>query len=191
MRLEFNLLPEEFRRPERIVRLRMWGVMLAVVVGVLVAFLVLVYTGQLRKMDNLTKKINEAQEEISKLQESVQLTEKVDELKKGLAENINAINALANQNAERVKILQEINGCVSPQMSLVSLEEKALGTGYGYFITGYATSNLTVVRFMDKLKESQKFQSVTLTFIRPARVDSEDVLSFEVNGVVSISSSDT
>ncbi|MFQ6093157.1 MAG: PilN domain-containing protein [bacterium] len=191
MALEFNLLPEEFRRPERVVLLRVWAVVLGVVVAALVLLLVLVYTGQLRKLKDLAGRIDEAQRKIAELQESVQLTKEVDELKKGLTENIGAINALANQNGERVRILQGINSCVPPQLWLVSLEEKNLGGGYGYLITGYANSNLTVVRFIERLKESQEFQSVTLTFIKPAKVADEDVLNFEVNSVVSISASET
>lgn len=187
--LEFNLLPEEFRRPEKVVRFRIWGVVIVVVALVLVALLILVYTGQMRRMRNLDTRIHEAQGEISKLQESVRLTREVDELKSGISENIRAINAVANQNAERVTVLQMINACVSQDMALVSLEEQVLGTGYGYLITGYATSNLAVVRFMDKLKDSEKFQRVTLTFIRPTQVGGEYVLSFEVNSVVSFSSS--
>jgi Tfp pilus assembly protein PilN len=187
--LEFNLLPEEFRRPEKVVRFRIWGVVLVVVAVVLVALLVLVYTGQSRRLRELNARIHEAQSEISKLQESVRLTREVDELKSGISENIRAINAVANQNAERVKVLQKINECVSSEMALRSLEEQALGTGYGYLITGYAASNLTVVRFIDQLKNSEKFQRVTLTFIRPTQVDGEYVMSFEVNAVVSLSSS--
>ena len=34
--LEFNLLPEEFRRPEREIRLRLWGVVLAGVAVVVI-----------------------------------------------------------------------------------------------------------------------------------------------------------
>ena len=187
--LEFNLLPEEFRRPEKVVRFRLWGVVLVVAAVAVVAILVLVYTGQMRRLRELSTRISDAQSEISKLQESVRLTREVDELKSGISENIQAINAVANQNAERVKVLQKINECVSYEMALRSLEEQTLGTGYGYLITGYAESNLTVVRFIEKLKDSEKFQRVTLMFIRPTQVDGEYVMSFEVNAVVTLSSS--
>ena len=122
--LEFNLLPEEFRRPEKVVRLKLWAVVLAGVAIVLVAILILVYTGQTKKLDNLRARISHTQSDIAKLQESVRLTEEVDNLRGGLTENINAINALANQNAVGVRILQEINGCIQPRMSLVSLEQR-------------------------------------------------------------------
>ena len=189
--LEFNLLPEEFRRPEKVVRFRIWGVVVVAVAVVLVVVLILIYTGQRKTMENLNARIGTAQGDIAKLQESVRLTREVDELKAGISDNIRAINAVANRNAERVTVLQQINGCVSHELALVSLEEQALGTGYGYLVTGYATSNLAVVRFMDRLKQSDNFQQVTLTFIRPTQVDGEYVLSFEVNAVVSFSSSGT
>ena len=184
--LKFNLLPEELRRPERVIRFRVWGVLLVVVGAVLVALLLLVYTGQMSTLRDLAGRIDEAQGEIAKLQESVRLTQEVDALKKGLTENIQAINALANQNAERVRILQEINSCVPAHMWLVSLEEQNLGHAYGYLMTGYANSNITVATFMDKLKGSQMFQTVTLTYIKPAQVEEEDVLSFEISGVASV-----
>ena len=182
--LEFNLLPDEFRRPEKEVRLKMWAVVLAVVGIVLIVFLFLVYTGQMRRLDYLSNRIGQTQDEISKLQESVRLTEEVDRLRGGLTENINAINELANQNGDRVKILQEINRCVQPRMSLVSLEQRS----QTYLITGYAMSNLTVARFIDKLNTSGRIQRVALTYIKPSAVGDEDVLSFEVSGVASASS---
>ena len=182
--LEFNLLPEEFRRPEKVVRLRLWAVTLAGVAMVLIAFLIFVYTGQTKKLDYLSTRIRETQGDIAKLQESVRLTDEVDRLKEGLAENINAINELANQNADGVTILQEINRCIQPHMSLVSLEQQS----HTYLITGYAMSNLTVARFIDKLQTSERFQSVALTFIKPTIVEDEDVLSFEVNGMIKASS---
>ncbi|UCE18366.1 MAG: PilN domain-containing protein [Gemmatimonadota bacterium] len=189
--LEFNLLPEEFRRPEKVVRFRIWGVVIVVATAVLVGFLILIYTGQRRTLDNLNARIGSAQSDIAKLQESVRLTREVDELKTGISQNIRAINAVANQNAERVAVLQQINACVSHELALISLEEQALGTGYGYLITGHATSNLAVVRFIDSLKDSEKFQRVTLTYIRPTQVDGEYVLSFEINAVVTLSASGT
>jgi Tfp pilus assembly protein PilN len=182
-RLEFNLLPEEFRRPEKEVRLKLWAVVLVGVAIVIIVFLVLVYTGQTRRLDELANGINETQTEIAKLQESVRLTEEVDKLKAGLEENINAINALANQNADRVSILQTVNRCIPPQLALVSLEERS----QTYLITGYASSNMIVAKFIDTLRQSGKFTTVTLTFIRPTVVDREDVLSFEVSAIVSYS----
>ena len=178
--LEFNLLPEEFRRPEREVRLKLWAVVLTGVAVILVAFLILVYTGQARKMDELGNRINGTQAEIAKLRESVRLTEDVDRLKGGLEENIYAINALANQNAKRVNILQKVNQCVSPELSLVSLEERS----QTYLVTGYANSHLTVARFIDNLKAAVVFQNVTLTYIRPTQVEGEDVLSFEITAAI-------
>ena len=178
--LEFNLLPEEFRRPEREVRLKMWAVVLVGVAVVLVAFLILVYTGQMRRLDELSKTINETQAEIAKLQESVRLTEEVDRLKEGIEENIDAINTLSNQNAGRVNILQQVNRSIPSQMALVSLEERS----QTFLLSGYANSHLTVARFMDTLKAKEVFRHVTLTFIRPSAVDGEDVLSFEVTATV-------
>ena len=182
--LEFNLLPEEFRRPEKVVRLKVWGVLLGLVAIVLVVFLLLVYTGQTRRLNDLAGKVRETNDEISRLRESVRLTEEVDKLKEGLSENIDAINDLANQNVDRVQLLQEINMCVPPNMSLVSLEQR----NNTYLITGYAMSNLTVARFMDRLKTSEQFQRVALTFIKPSTVEDEDVLSFEVSGTARTSS---
>lgn len=179
-RLEFNLLPEEFRRPEREVRLKLWAVVLTAVAVILIAFLVLVYTGQMRKMDQMANRINETQAEIAKLRESVRLTEDVDQLKGGLEENIYAINALANRNAERVNILQKVNQCVPPELSLVSLEERS----QTYLVTGYANSHLTVAGFIDNLKAAVIFQNVTLTYIRPTIVEGEDVLSFEITAAI-------
>lgn len=182
--LEFNLLPEEFRRPEKIVRLKLCPILLAGVTIVLVAFLIFVYTGQTRKLGSLATRISETQGDIAKLQESIRLTEDADNLKEGLTENINAINALANQNVERVTLLQKINSCIQPQMSLVSLEQR----NHTYLITGYAMSNLTVARFIDKLQASERFQHIALTFIKPRVVNEEDVLSFEINSTVNASS---
>jgi Tfp pilus assembly protein PilN len=174
--LEFNLLPEEFRRPEKVVRLRVWVVLLAVMAVLLAAFLAILYSGQTSRLKELSTKIEETQSEMARLQESVRLTEEVDRLKTGLEQNINAINALANQNAERVRIMQQINTCVPGEMSLVSLEEKS----QTFLLTGFAGSNLIVAQFMDRLKASGKFRSVDLTFIKPATLNDEDVLSFEV-----------
>jgi Tfp pilus assembly protein PilN len=178
-RLEFNLLPEEFRRPEREVRLRLWAVVLAGVAVVLIAFLVLIYTGQVRKLEELSTHVRETQAEIAKLQESVRLTEEVDRLKGGLEENISAINALANQNADRVTILEAVNRCLPDELALISLEEKS----QTYLITGYASSNIIVATFIEKLKQSGRFSTVTLTFIRPTTIEGQDALSFEVNAM--------
>ena len=186
-RLEFNLLPEEFRRPEREVRLKLWAVVLAGVAVVLIAFLVLVYSGQMKKMNQLVTNIRTTQGEIAKLQESVRLTEEVDRLRGGLEENISAINALANRNAERVNILETVNGCISDQLALVSLEEKS----QTYLITGYASSNIVVAAFIDDLRKSGRFSTATLTFIRPTTIEDQDVLSFEVNAIAGSSSNQT
>jgi len=177
--LEFNLLPEEFRRPEKVVRLHLWVVLLALLAVLLAVFLAVLYSSQTSRLKKISTKIEETQNEISRLQESVRLTEEVDRLKTGLERNINAINALANQNTERVRIMQQINGCVPGQMSLISLEEKS----QTFLLTGFANSNLVVAQFIDRLKASEKFQSIDLTFIKPATLNDEDVLSFEVRCV--------
>ena len=131
-------------------------------------------------MGELSDQIRTTQADIAKLQESGRLTEEVDRLKGGLSENIYAINALANQNADRVKVLSHVNRAIPSQISLVSLEQN----NNTYLITGYALSNVTVARFIDKLKETGLFQNLSLTYIRPTTMDGEDVLSFEVTGMV-------
>ena len=178
--VRINLLPEEFRRRKRKVRISgSWWYAGAVVGGICLIFLAL-SLWQTWRIDRLETEILKTREEAERQKADLELVKELMALKENILKRMKMVEQL-NQNRTRwIDILTALSQSVPEDMWLVSFKESVIGDRPRARIQGMSFSLRPIALFMDRMEETQRFKQAEFTYAQRVPVLEGMAYNFEI-----------
>lgn len=178
--IRINLLPEEFRRRKRKIRISVnWGYVVAAVVGVLLILLVLTIW-QKSRLGRLEKNIYQTRMEAERQKADLELVQELIALKERILQHVQVVEELNQSRTRWLEILAALSGSVPGEMWLVSLRENSVGGNFQAQVQGMSFSLKPIAVFMDNLDETELFSNSQFTYAQRLAVHEGMAYDFEI-----------
>ena len=178
--VRINLLPEEFRRRKRKLRISgRWWYIAAVVGGVCLILLALTMW-QKSRIGRLETEISQTRAEAERQKADLELVRELTALKENILQRMQVVEQL-NQNRTRwLDILTALSQSVPEDMWLVSFKGSEIGESSQARIQGMSFSLKPIALFMDSMEKTQRFTEPEFTFAQRVPVPEGMAYNFEV-----------
>jgi Tfp pilus assembly protein PilN len=178
--VRINLLPEEFRRRKRKVRISgSWWYAAAVVGGVCLV-LMAVTLWQTSRIGRLETEILQTREEAERQKADLELVQELIALKESILKRMKVVEQL-NQNRTRwIDILTAMSQSVPEDMWLTSFKESVIGDRSRARIQGMSFSLKPIALFMDRMEETPRFTHPEFTYAQRVPILEGMAYNFEI-----------
>ena len=182
--IEINLLPRKRRIINRFVQMMIiWSA-----VGILILTgLVGVFAYQTMQVRTLNKDITNLDDELNRLQETLELMDTHEAQLSILNTQMEIINKLNTNRTYWSKLLDDMSDRTPSKLWIKTMVEKVNVLGeHKLIITGLTYSNFTIADFMNNIEESQFFKEVDLVHATRGRLFGRTIVSFELHALMLI-----
>lgn len=198
-KIEINLLPRELRKKTKIVSIDKSITYIAGLVVILIILFVAVTVFQNIKLKSMDVKIAEAQKKTDQLKPNIELVDALTQVKDKIMQRMSAIEALDQNRAVWVRVLEDLSKRVPEYLwlSLLKEEESSLPKADSLkpktsvpsesqvrkvTLEGYSYSLNSLASFMIQLMQSRYFTNMDLQYVKRADVKESKAFSFQLVG---------
>ncbi len=193
MVFEINLLPEKYRKKKIVIQLDMR--LLAVVSGIAVVALIgWVTVNQGRKLSALETQVEELTMQRDELAPRALRADRNEREIENLTTRIQTLQGLGTRNQIQLQILEIVRTQMPDDLWLFDLNEIAPAQrrpGTGNIprtrivnFRGRALRKERITEFIANLQGQDLIQRVQMTYLRPARVEEEDIFEFSITAIL-------
>ena len=179
--IRINLMPRDDvarRRTMPTIKLPAIGAFVPLVIlGAVASGILAVHATQTRQIANLEQEIVALQQEADSYKPQLERIRQITQKRQEVANRLDIIAKLDQERYFRVKVMDEISGCVPENMWLTKMDEQG---GRAFAIEGVTFSNVIVARFMQDLEAAPHWQNVELGVAQAGKIDKYDVVQFSL-----------
>jgi type IV pilus assembly protein PilN len=180
--IRINLLPSEERKTRRKVSLPsvsggavLWTV---VILGVYLGIVASISALQVRELNNLETKIQEAKEESARLAPQLAKIRKLTREREEVNKRLSIIASLDRDRYLRTQTMNDLAVSLPRNMWLTKAVEQG---GTRITVEGVTFSNFIIADFMNNLERSDRFADVNLKVAEEGEIDGHKVVKFTLD----------
>lgn len=180
---DINLLPEEYREKEKYSFPRLFLTIFIILLLAASAYLYAYLENKIFARENQITNLEIQLESIEKIIQEVKNLEKDREL---LANRVKVVESLITTQSRLTRVLGDFGGTILPEVWLNNL---SLSSNNTFSFTADTFNNYLIARYMNTLKDSERFDAIELQYIRkqntkiPELDKNIETVNFQLSGI--------